>query len=95
MPHCGNKKTFVESYIRDIGDFFAKLKTAGEVPKGAILVIADVVGLYPSIPQSKALNILKKSMKIILIKKVSTEDMVKWLTLFLKTTCLSSIQNNF
>ena len=60
MPHCGNKKTSVESYIRDIGDFFAKLKTAGEVPKGAILVIADFVGLYPSIPQSEALNILKK-----------------------------------
>ena len=51
-----------ESYIRDTGDFLAKLKAAGEVPKGAILVAADVVGLYPSIPHSEGLNILKNSM---------------------------------
>ena len=49
-----------ESYIRDTGDFLAKLKAAGEVPKGAILVTADVVGLYPSIPHSEGLDILKK-----------------------------------
>ena len=29
-------------------DFSAKRKAAGEVPKGAILVTADVVGLYPT-----------------------------------------------
>ena len=58
-----------ESYIRDTGDFLAKLKAAGEVPKGAILVTADVAGLYPSIPYSEGLVILKNSMKIILIKK--------------------------
>ena len=42
-----------ESYIRDTGDFLAKLKAAGEVPKGTILVTADVAGLYPSIPHSE------------------------------------------
>ena len=41
-----------ESYIRDTGDFLAKLKAAGDVPKGAILVTADIVGLYLSIPHS-------------------------------------------
>ena len=35
-----------ESHIRDAGDCLAKLKAAGEVPKGAILVTADVVGFY-------------------------------------------------
>ena len=58
------------SYIRDTGDFLAKLKVVGEVPKGAILVRADVVGLYPSIPHSDGLDILKNSMKIILIKSI-------------------------
>ena len=38
-----------ESYIRDTGYFLAKLKAAGEVPKEAILMTTDVVGLYPSI----------------------------------------------
>ena len=47
-------------------------------------MIADVVGLYPSIPQSEALNILKKSMKTILIKKVSTEDIGKMADIILK-----------
>ena len=35
-----------ESYIKDTGDFLEKLKRVGEIPKGAILVTADVVGLY-------------------------------------------------
>ena len=48
------------SYIRDTGDFFAKINAAGEVPNGTILVAADVVGLYPSIPHSEGLDILKK-----------------------------------
>ena len=34
-----------ESYLRDTGNFLAKLKAAAEVPKGAILVRADVVSL--------------------------------------------------
>ena len=46
-----------EPYIRDI---LAKLMAAEEVFKGAILVTADVVGLYPSILHSEALDILKK-----------------------------------
>ena len=50
-----------ESYIRDTGDFLAKLKAAGEVSKGAILVTADVVELYPSIPHNEGLSILKKT----------------------------------
>ena len=48
-----------ESYVRDTGDFLAKCKAAGEVTQGTILVTADV-GLYPSIPHSEGLDILKK-----------------------------------
>ena len=36
----------------------AKLKVAWEIFKGAILVTADVAGLYPSIPHSEGLNVL-------------------------------------
>ena len=57
-----------ESYIRDTRDFLTKLKGAGEVLKRAILVAANVAGLYPRIAHSEGLDILKKSMKVILIK---------------------------
>ena len=49
-----------ESYKRDTGDFLATLKAAGQVAKGVILLAADVLGLYPSIPHSEGLDILKK-----------------------------------
>ena len=38
---------------------------------------ADVVGLYPSIPQSEGLEILKKQYENDPIKKVSAEDISK------------------
>ena len=41
-----------KSYIKDTVDFFDKIKDLGEMPGGAILVTADVVGLYPSIPHT-------------------------------------------
>ena len=73
-----------ESYISDTVDFLAKIKAAGEVPKGAILVTADVVGLYPSIPHSEGLDILKKQYENYPNKKVSTEDIVKMADFILK-----------
>ena len=72
-----------ESYIRDTGECLAKLKAAGEVPKGAILVTADVVGLYPSIPHSEGLDILKKPSEHY-PNKVSTEHIVKMADFVLK-----------
>ena len=73
-----------ESYIRDTGVFLAKLKAAGEVPKRAILVMADVVGLYPSIWHSEGLDILKKQYENCPNKKASTEDIVKMADFVLK-----------
>ena len=58
-----------ESYIRDTGDFLAKVKAAGEVAKEAILVTADVVELIPPSHIVKVWTSLKNNMKIILIKK--------------------------
>ena len=37
-----------ESYIKNTRDILEKLKRVGEISKEAILVTADVVGLYPS-----------------------------------------------
>ena len=46
------------SYIKDSGDFLKKIKNVGNIPENAILVTADVVGLYPNIPHSAALKLL-------------------------------------
>ena len=40
-----------ELYIKDNGDFLKKLKAVEEIPKRAILVTVDVVGLCPSFIQ--------------------------------------------
>ena len=69
-----------ESYIRDTGDFLVKLKATEEV----FLVTADVTGLYPSIPHSEGLEILKKQYENYSNKKVSTEDISKMADFVLK-----------
>ena len=35
------------SYIKDSGDFLKEIKNIGKIPEGALLVTADVFGLYP------------------------------------------------
>ena len=46
-----------KSYIKDGGDL-EKLKNLGNIPSNTILVTADVVGLYPSIPHDAGLQAL-------------------------------------
>ena len=43
------------SYNKDSGDFLKKIKNVGNIPENAILVTADVVGLYPNIPHNVGL----------------------------------------
>ena len=73
-----------KSYIKDTADFLDKLKDLGEIPEGAILVTADVVGLYPSIPHTEGLEVLRKQYDKFLHKKVPTEDIVKMADFVLK-----------
>ena len=66
-----------ESYVKDTGDFLEKLKRVGEIPKGAILVTVDVVGLYSSIPHDRGLEVLRKQYSKFKDKIVPTEDIIK------------------
>ena len=66
-----------KSYIKDTADLLNTLKDLGEIPKGAILVTADVVGLYPTIPHTEVLKVLHKQYDKFLHKKVPTEDIIK------------------
>ena len=73
-----------EYYIKDTGDFLEKLKRVGEIPKGAILVTADVVGLCPSIPHDGGLEVLRKQYHKFNDKIVPTEDIIKMADFVLK-----------
>ena len=48
------------SYIKNSGDFMKKTRNLGSIPKTAILITADVVGLYPSIPHEAGLKALRE-----------------------------------
>ena len=73
-----------KSHIKDTADFLDKLKDLGEVPEGAILVTADVIGLYPSIPHTEGLEVLRKQHDKFLHKKAPTEDIIKMADFVLK-----------
>ena len=52
-----------QSYIKDSGDFSKKIKYLGSLPENVILITADVVGLYPSIPHEAGLQQLEEALK--------------------------------
>ena len=49
------------SYIKDSGNFIKKLKNIDNIPQDIMMVTADVVGLYPSIPYHAGLEALKSA----------------------------------
>ena len=84
-----------KSYIKDIANFLDKLKDLCEIPGGAILVAADVVGLYTSIPHSEGLEVLQKQYDKFLHKKVLTEDITKMEDFVSKKIFFLSLIPNF
>ena len=65
------------SYIKDSSNFIKKKKHLRNIPDNALLVTADVVGKYPSIPHKEGLTALKELLGKMLEKKIYTEDPVK------------------
>ena len=65
------------SYFKDSQDFVNKSRKLGKIPDNAILVTADVVGLYPSIPHNVGLRALKEALDKREQKKIPTEDLVQ------------------
>ena len=50
------------SYIKDTEDFSKKVQNMGKIPQDSILVTADVVGLYPSIPHNAGQKAVKDAL---------------------------------
>ena len=65
------------SYIKDSGDSLKKISNVGNIPENAILVTADVIGMYPNIPHNAGLKALNNVLEAREHKAVSTEDRVK------------------
>ena len=68
------------SYIKDSGDFIEKIKRISNIPDDAILVMADVVGLHPSILHELGLKALKALGEVPEKRdpiQISTFDLVK------------------
>ena len=74
------------SYIPDYRDFIHKMKRLGKVPEGPFLIIADMVGLYPSIPHQEGILALKTKLEEQTSSKIFTYDLVKLAEFFLKNT---------
>ena len=72
------------SYIKDSADFINKIGQIGGIPENTILVTADVVGLYPSIPHKAGLQALKNILEKIDQKHIPTEKLISMAEFVLK-----------
>ena len=72
------------SYIKNTNEFLLKLKNLRKVPDNAILITANVVGLYPNIPHNEGLEVLKKRIDNFYEKSIPTEDLFKMAEFVLK-----------
>ena len=72
------------SFITDSRDFLKKVTHLVQIPNGAILVRADVVGLYPSIPHKAGLEALRTRLNKRETFEIPTKDIVQMADLVLK-----------
>ena len=66
-----------QSYIKDSGDFIKKTRNLVSIPENAILVTADVVGLYPSIPHEAGLKALREVFDKREQQTIPTNELIK------------------
>ena len=78
------------SYIKDSDDFINQTKNLSTIPNNAILVTADVVRLYPSIPHEAGLRALREALEKQDKKCIPTEDLVKMAEFVLKNNFFES-----
>ena len=73
-----------KSYIKDTSDFLEKLKNLGNIPSNAMVVTADVVGLYLSIPHDAGLQVLHELSEERIDEKIPPTDLVGMAEFILK-----------
>ena len=71
------------SYMKDSGGFIKKINNLDSIPENVILV-TDVVGLYPSIPHEVGLTALREALDKRDEKTIPTEELLKMAEFVLK-----------
>ena len=79
------------SYIKDSGHFIKKINNLDLIPENAILVTADVVGLYPRIPHEVGFRALREALNKRDEKTILTEELLKMADLCLKPIILNLV----
>ena len=72
------------SYIKDSNDFIRKTKNLKDILQDALLVTADVVGLYPSTLHEAGLKALKKALDKRENRTIATNDLIRMTKFVLK-----------
>ena len=83
------------SYIKDTKDFLKKIQNMRKIPQDSILVTADVVGLYASIPHNSGLKALKDALDCRQNKKIPTDMFAKMAEFVLTNNCFEFGQKVF
>ena len=63
--------------LKDSNNFIKKRKHLKNIPDNVLLVTADVIGLYPSVPHEAGLSALKEVLDRQEEKNISIEHFVK------------------
>ena len=63
---------------------FKKTKNLKDIPQDALLVTADVAGLYPSIPHEAGLKALKEARGKRENRNIATNDLIRMVEFVLK-----------
>ena len=71
-------------------EYLRGIQNLKDIPKDAFLVMADVVGLYPSIPHDAGLKTLKEALDKRENRKISTNDLLRMAEFFLKNNYFKS-----
>ena len=74
----------VNSFIKDTNHFSRKIKSLGQLPKGAIICTIYVVGLYPNISHEEGLTSLRKFLDARMEKKGTTKNLLELAEIVLK-----------
>ena len=81
------------SNIKDPGDSIKKTQN-GSIPENAILVTADVVGLYPSIPHKAGLKALREILDKGQQYTIPTRELIRMADFVLKNNYLTDKLSN-
>ena len=74
----------VKSYLKDTSDFLRKVKSLPPLPENALLVVMDVVALYPNIPHEGGLKAVENALNRRIDRPISTDSLMELAELALK-----------